>query len=125
MADLEGVVSVNSEGNEEFLHYPDVPVEKAAPVESPGQLKKLVPALPPLAEEGEVVRTAGPSAQATLEANVGVGGESYGVPDGALGHHAIDENEPVSTSFTRHQAELAAAAEPAPKASTSKAKASA
>jgi hypothetical protein len=45
---------------------------------------------------GDVVRTAGPTAEATLEANAPDGDvPEVGVPDGALGQHAENENEAV------------------------------
>jgi hypothetical protein len=59
---------------------------------------KAVPPLPANAEEGEVTRTAGPWAEATIEANVGAGSPvalPTGVADAALGHHTVGENEPV------------------------------
>jgi len=95
----------NSAGSDEVaeaLPYSDAPVVKLDPQpvdEETGIAKpqKLVPPLPANAEEGEVVRTAGPSAQATLEANVGVGPTVaiQGIADGALGQHTKGENEPV------------------------------
>lgn len=98
MAD-DPMAVTNSEGSDEIAAadpYADAPVVKLeAPPE--GEPQKVVPALPPNAEEGEVTRTAGPSAQATLEANVGVGptATNGGIADAALGQHTKGENEPI------------------------------
>jgi hypothetical protein len=72
-------------------------------------------------------RTAGPKAGTGEEDHTGkTDGEpefSNGVADGAIGEETEGTNEAASLSVTRHEEEAAAAE--APKASTSKAKASA
>jgi hypothetical protein len=104
MAD-DPMAVTNSEGSDEIAAadpFADAPVVKMEPLEvdedtGVAKPQKVVPALPPNAEEGEVTRTAGPSAQATLEANVGVGPTSTngGIADAALGQHTKGENEPI------------------------------
>ena len=102
MADTDVVVQTNSEGNEQVgPMFPDAPVVKSEVPDTPEgkdpDQVKMVPPTPANADEGEVVRTAGPSAEATLEANVGIGRSvtTSGIADGALGQHTKGENEPV------------------------------